>query len=335
MFDSIWIWVGFNIAVVFLLILDFFVLTRGDHVINIREAVYLTGFWTLIAAGAGVWIYFVGGGIKAGEYFAAYVAERALSIDNLFVFLVIFGYFNMPKQYQARALLFGIVGALIARAAFIAVGLTLITYFSWILFILGAFLVYTAYKLAFTGDQELDPGKNIVVRVFRRFMRVSDVYDGHKLFTRTSVGVLAATPFLLVIISLGTTDIVFAVDSIPTVLGISKDSFIVWSSNAMAVLGMRPLFFLLEGMVRLFRFLQYGLAAILGYIGVKMIIEESLRVANVHDPHIIGEQGDVFLSLGIIITILAMSVIVSVIFPKKPAHHEESSLNIADGEEDI
>jgi tellurite resistance protein TerC len=247
-----------------------------------------------------------------------------LSIDNLFVFIVIFGYFNLPKQFQAKGLLFGIVGALLARALFIGIGVAVITAFSWFLFILGAFLIYTAYKLAFAGEQEVDPSKNITVRLAKKFMPVSTEYDGTKFFTKLN-GVRAITPFLLVILVLATTDVVFAIDSIPTVFGITDDPFVVWSSNAMAVLGMRPLFFLLVGMVRLFRYLQYGLAAILGFVGLKMIVEESF-----HDFHVIGELGDIYLSLGVIIGILAGSVLMSMILPN---NEEDEHALAAESEE--
>jgi len=302
-------WLIFNVALVLLLVFDLLVLSRKSHEIGMKEAAWLTLFWTLVAGVVGVWVYTAGNSQQGLEYVTGYVAERALSIDNLFVFIVIFGYFNLPKNFQAKGLLWGIIGALLARAVFIGIGVAVITAFSWFLFILGAFLIYTAYKLAFAGEQEVDPSKNITVRLFRRFMPVSDEYDGTKFFTKVN-GVRAVTPFLLVVLVLGTTDVVFAIDSIPTVFGITDDPFIVWTSNAMAVLGMRPLFFLLVGMVKLFRFLQYGLALILGFVGLKMIIEEAF-----HDFHVFGELGDIYLSLGIIIGILSGSVLMSMILP--------------------
>ncbi|NQW20642.1 MAG: TerC/Alx family metal homeostasis membrane protein [Chloroflexi bacterium] len=309
MLESFNHWLIFNVALVLLLVFDLLVLTRKSHEVGMKEAAWLTVFWTLVAGVVGVWVYTTGNSQQGLEYVTGYVAERALSIDNLFVFIVIFGYFNLPKNYQAKGLLFGIVGALIARAVFIAIGVAVITAFSWFLFILGAFLIYTAYKLAFTGEQEVDPSQNITVRLFRKFMPVSTEYDGTKFFTKMN-GVRAVTPFLLVVLVLGTTDVVFAIDSIPTVFGITDDPFIVWSSNAMAVLGMRPLFFLLVGMVKLFRYLQYGLALILGFVGVKMIVEEAF-----HDFHVFGELGDIYLSLVIIIGILGGSVLMSMILP--------------------
>ena len=315
-------WLIFNAVLVALLIFDLLILTRKSRVVGMKEAAWLTAFWTLVAGAVGVWIFVAGSEQQGGEYFAGYVAERALSIDNLFVFIVIFGYFSLPKSYEARGLLFGIVGALLARAVFIAAGVAVISAFAWFLYILGAFLIYTAYKLAFVGDHEVDPGKNIAVRLFRKLMPVSDEFDGTKFFTRVN-GVRAATPFLLVIIVLATTDVVFAIDSIPTVFGITDDPFIVWSSNAMAVLGMRPLFFLLVGMVKLFRYLQFGLAAILGFVGLKMIVETAFE-----DFHVIGKLEDIYLSLVIILGILIGSVLLSIILPDDDDDIDENPLDI-------
>ena len=315
-------WLIFNAVLVALLIFDLLILTRKSRVVGMQEAAWLTAFWTLVAGAVGVWIFVAGSEQQGGEYFAGYVAERALSIDNLFVFIVIFGYFSLPKSYEARGLLFGIVGALLARAVFIAAGVAVISAFAWFLYILGAFLIYTAYKLAFVGDHEVDPGKNIAVRLFRKLMPVSDEFDGTKFFTRMN-GVRAATPFLLVIIVLATTDVVFAIDSIPTVFGITDDPFIVWSSNAMAVLGMRPLFFLLVGMVKLFRYLQFGLAAILGFVGLKMIVETAFE-----DFHVIGKLEDIYLSLVIILGILIGSVLLSIILPDDDDDIDENPLHI-------
>ena len=315
-------WLIFNAVLVALLIFDLLILTRKSRVVGMKEAAWLTAFWTLVAGAVGVWIFVAGSEQQGGEYFAGYVAERALSIDNLFVFIVIFGYFSLPKSYEARGLLFGIVGALLARAVFIAAGVAVISAFAWFLYILGAFLIYTAYKLAFVGDHEVDPGKNIAVRLFRKLMPVSDEFDGTKFFTRMN-GVRAATPFLLVIIVLATTDVVFAIDSIPTVFGITDDPFIVWSSNAMAVLGMRPLFFLLVGMVKLFRYLQFGLAAILGFVGLKMIVETAFE-----DFHVIGKLEDIYLSLVIILGILIGSVLLSISLPDDDDDIDENPLHI-------
>lgn len=283
-----------------------------------RSAAWLTAFWWGVATVCGIWIFTSGNSDQGINYATAFVVEKALSVDNLFVFLVIFTYFGLPTDLRLRALLWGIVGALIARAVFIAVGLTLISTFSWVLFGLGAFLVYTGYKIAFVGDSEVDPSQNPVVKIFRRFMPVTDEYDGHSFFKRMPSGAKAATPFLLVILALGTTDIIFAIDSIPTVFGITKDPFIVWTSNAMAVLGLRPLFFLLSGLVKIFRFLQYGLAIVLVLIGIKMVVEEAAHSWDFHLPAFMESP---FLSLIVISVIFSVAIVLSKIFPSDDIEH--------------
>ncbi len=325
-FDSVAVLAGFTIAVFVLLIIDLVVLSGKDHHVGMREATLLTIFWTLMAAGVGVWVFIQGGSELGIEYATAYVAERALSIDNLFVFLVIFNYFALPDLFRSRALLFGIVGALVARAVFIFFAIGIISIFEPVLYVLAALLIYTAYKLVTSHDDDVDPSKGIVVRGFRKLFPVSDDYDGHNFFTLKN-GVRAATPFALVVVVLATTDVIFAIDSIPTVVGISKNQFIIWSSNAMAVLGMRPLFFLLEGLVNLFRFLSYGLAAILAFIGVKIIVETGFH-DQFHDfVHSLGVSDDqitvtiTLASLAIVIAVLIFSVIASVVLPQSDGEH--------------
>lgn len=299
--DQIWVWVSFNTLLVVLLFLDLVVLGRA-RTVTMREAVLGTIFWTAVAFAVNAAIYVFGTRGEGTDFLTAYIVERALSIDNLFVFLVIFSYFGVPKQYQMRALLWGIVGALLARAIFITAGVAVINAFSPVVYILGAFLMYTAYKLATSGNSEVDPGRNIALRLARRFFRVSEDYDGQKMLTRLSSGALAATPMLMVIIVLATTDVVFAVDSIPSVLAITTDGFIVWSSNAMAVLGMRPLFFVLAGAIAHFRYLQYGLAAVLGFVGFKMLSEDFLHIST-------------GLSLAVILVSLGVSMLASRVLP--------------------
>ncbi len=320
MLESFNDWLIFNAALVVLLIFDLFILTKNDKEVSMKNAAWLTAFWWGVAAVCGFWIFNQGTYGQGVNYVTAFVVEKALSVDNLFVFLVIFTYFRLPGDIRLRALFFGIIGALIARAIFIAVGISLITAFSWVLFILGAFLIYTGYKIAFVQDSEVDPAQNPVVRVFRKFMPVTDEYDGHKFFKRLPNGTKAATPFLLVIIALGTTDIVFAIDSIPTVFGITQDPFIVWTSNAMAVLGLRPLFFLLSGLVKLFRFLQYGLAIVLVLIGIKMVLEEAAHTFNFHLPEIMEAP---FFSLAVITVIFTVAIVLSKIFPAPYEEAEE------------
>ncbi|MBO04568.1 MAG: hypothetical protein CL731_06080 [Chloroflexi bacterium] len=305
-------WVIFNVILAVLLVLDLKILTRNSREVSMRQAAWLTAFWWGVATVCGIWIFSAGSTEQGVNYATAFVVEKALSVDNLFVFLVIFTYFGLPDGARLRALFYGIIGALIARAIFIAIGLSIISAFSWALFVLGAFLVYTGYKIAFLGDTEVDPGQNPVVRVFRKVMPVTDQYHGHDFFTRLPSGAKAATPFLLVIIALGTTDIIFAIDSIPTVFGITKDPFVVWTSNAMAVLGLRPLFFLLSGLVQIFRFLQYGLALVLVLIGIKMVLEEAAHTFEFHLPAVTESP---FLSLAVISTIFTFAIVLSKVFP--------------------
>ena len=286
-----------------MLFLDLVVLGRA-RTVSMREAVLGTIFWTAIAFAVNGAIFFFGSKAEGTDFLTAYIVERALSIDNLFVFLVIFTYFGVPKQFQMRALLWGIIGALVARAVFITAGVAVINAFEPVVYVLGAFLIYTAYKLATSGDSEVDPERNIALRLARKYFTVSDDYDGQNMLTRMSGGALAITPMLLVVIVLATTDVVFAVDSIPSVLAITTDGFIVWSSNAMAVLGMRPLFFVLAGAVAHFRYLQYGLAAVLGFVGFKMISEELIHI-------------DTILSLGVIVAALGVSMLASWMLPDR------------------
>ncbi len=324
-FDTFPVLAGFSVAVVILLIIDLLLLSGKAHHVGMREATLLTIFWTLMAAGVGVWVFIQGGTELGVEYTTAYVAERALSIDNLFVFLVIFNYFALPDLFRSRALLFGIVGALIARAVFIFFAVSIINLFEPVLYLLAALLIYTAYQIVASHGDDVDPSKNLIVRAFRKLYPVSDEYDGHNFFTIKN-GIRMATPFALVVLVLASTDVVFAIDSIPTVIGISENQFIIWSSNAMAVLGMRPLFFLLEGLVNLFRYLSYGLAAILAFIGVKIIVETGFhdQFHNfVHDLGVPSDQVSISITLGalaIVLLVLILSVVASVILPQSEEH---------------
>lgn len=319
-FDSFAILAGFTIGVFILLMADLLLLSGKDHHVGMREAALLSTFWILVAVGVGVWVFIAGGSELGVQYFTAYVAEKALSTDNLFVFLIIFNFFALPDQFRSRALLFGIIGALIARAIFIFFAVSIIEIFEPVLYVLAAILIYTSYKLITAGDDDVDPAKNPVLRVFRRFFPISDEYDGHKFFTVKN-GIRMATPFALVVVVLGSTDIVFAIDSIPTVIGISKHQFIIWSTNAMAVLGLRPLFFLLQGLVNLLRYLSYGLAAILGFIGIKIIVETAIHDQLhdfIHNFGVPDDQVSLTITLGslaVVVGIISASIIASVIIP--------------------
>ena len=325
-FDGYTILAAFTVGVFVLLMLDLLLLSGKDHHVGMKEAALLSAFWILVAVSVGVWVFVAGGTELGVQYFTAYVAEKALSTDNLFVFLVIFNFFALPDMFRSRALLFGIIGALIARAVFIFFAVSIIEVFEPVLYVLAAILIYTSYKLITAGDNDVDPAKNPVLRVFRKVFPVSEEYDGHKFFTVKN-GVRMATPFALVVVVLGSTDIVFAIDSIPTVIGISKHQFIIWSTNAMAVLGLRPLFFLLEGLVNLLRYLSYGLAAILGFIGAKIIVETAFHDQLYDFIHALGVPYDQVTlaktlgSLAVVVTIIAISVVASVILPDNGKGH--------------
>ncbi len=268
-----------------------------------KEALLWTAFWVTLAVLFGAGIYFFYGHIKAMEFFTAYLIEYSLSIDNLFVFMLIFRYFGVPHAYEHKALFWGILLALITRAVFIFAGVALINAFSWVMYIFGAFLIFTGIKMALNKQTEVHPDKNIAIKLLRFFMPVSQKFSGAKFFI-VKRGIRFATPMLAVLLALETTDILFAVDSIPAVLAISKDPFIVYTSNVFAILGLRSLFFAISGLMKLFHLLHYGLAAILSFVGVKMLIEDFFHVP-------------VAASLLVIASILVVSILSSIIWPDK------------------
>ncbi len=296
-------WIFFGVFILAMLALDLGVFNRKTHVIKMKEALLWTSFWVTLALLFGAGIYFFYGHGKAVEYVTAYLIEYSLSIDNLFVFMLIFRYFDVPRAYEHKALFWGILLALITRAVFIFAGVALISCFHWIMYIFGAFLIVTGIKMALNKQTEVHPDKNIAIRLLRYVMPVSKNFSGAKFFVREG-GVRFATPMLAVLLALETTDILFAIDSIPAVLAISQDPFIVYTSNVFAILGLRSLFFAISGLMRLFHLLHYGLAAILSFVGVKMLIADFFHVP-------------VGISLLIIASILIASIISSVVWPEK------------------
>jgi tellurite resistance protein TerC len=306
--NQILVWVGFNLLVLALLALDLGVINRHAHEIKIGEALVWSVAWTVVALifGAGLWY---ARGQEAGmQYFTAYVVERALSMDNLFVFLLIFAYFCVEGIYQHRVLFWGILGALVMRALFIGAGITLINRFHWVIYVFGAFLIYTGIKMAFSKGQEIHPDRNPAYRLFRRFMDPSAGMAGGHFFIRKD-GKLKLTPLFIVLLVVETSDVVFAVDSIPAVLAISRDPFIAYSSNVMAILGLRALYFALAGMMRMFHHLHYGLSIILAFVGAKMLGEGFLEK--------LGYEIPIWLALGLIVVLLLLSVMSSLIWPEK------------------
>ena len=297
------LWVGFNAFVLAMLALDLFVFHRDAHEVKVREALLLSVFWIALALAFNAIIWWWQGTEVALQFLTGYLIEKSLSVDNIFVFLVIFSYFAVPKKYQHSVLFWGVLGALVMRGVFIAVGAALIHQFHWIIYVFGAFLVYTGYKLARSGELEVEPEKNPIVNVVRRLMPVTSGYHGGKFFI-VEAGRRMATPLLIVLVMIETTDLLFALDSIPAIFAITTDPFIVYTSNVFAILGLRALFFALAGVMGVFHYLRYGLAVVLAFVGVKMVLADVYKIP-------IG------LSLVVIAGILAISVVASLVWPAK------------------
>lgn len=268
-----WVWVTLLGVITVLLFGDLLIVHRKPHAISMREATIESAVWIAIGLSFTLVMLWWQGGDASGEYLAGYLIEKSLSIDNVFVWAVILNYFAVPAKYQFRVLFWGIFGALVLRALFIFAGVALIERFDWILYVFGAFLIFTAFRIARHSDHEIHPEDNPVLKLFRRVVPSTTEYDGQKLFTRRT-GRLLATPLFAVLVLIESTDVVFAVDSIPAILAVSREPFIVFSSNAFAILGLRALYFVLAGMAGRFRYLNLGLGVILGFVGVKMIIAE-------------------------------------------------------------
>ena len=256
--SQVFLWVVFNVFVLGILALDLLVLHRHAHTVSLREALAWSCVWVSLALVFCLGIYFFHGGEKALEFLTGYVIEWSLSVDNLFVFLVIFSYFAVPPIYQHRVLFWGILGALVLRATFIATGSALLANFHWMIYVFGGFLIFTGIKLLCAGEEKLEPEKNPAVRIVRRFMKITAEYHGQQFFVRKD-GALWATPLFLVLVVVETTDVIFAVDSIPAIFAITLDPFIVYTSNVFAILGLRALFFLLAGVMEMFHYLRVGL----------------------------------------------------------------------------
>lgn len=285
-----------------MLALDLGVLSRPAHTIGFREALGWSAMWLALAAGFAALVYFWHGRPAAMEFVTAYVIELSLSVDNLFVFLVIFRYFRVPSEQQHKVLFWGILGALIMRATFILVGVGLISRFHWIIYGFGALLVYSGIRLFRQGDEEIQPEKNPILRLFRRWMPITNDYVDGKFFVRTPG--LYATPLFLVLLVIETTDILFAVDSIPAVLAITLNAFIVYTSNVFAVLGLRSMYFALAGMMEVFHYLHYGLSVVLIFIGGKMLFSHYYPIPTDW-------------ALAVVLAVLVISVLASLLFPQK------------------
>ena len=309
----IWFWVAFLIFIAFLLVLDLGFFHRNAHEVRFREALAASAFWILLAVAFAVLVYQWHGKQSALEFSTGYLIELSLSVDNLFVFLVIFGYFRVPARLQHTVLFWGIVGALVLRGIFIVAGVALINRFHWIIYAFGAFLVYTGIHLAIKDDEDIHPEHNPFLKLLRRSVPMTNDYAGERFFVKLD-GRSLATPLLAVLIVVETTDLLFAVDSIPAVLAISRDPFIVYTSNVFAILGLRSMFFALAGLMRLFHFLNYGLAFILSFVGVKMLLSnESAELFGIR----LHYQIPIHWSLAVIGTSLALSILASLVFPQR------------------
>jgi len=321
------VWVLTIVGIAGLLVFDFFFHVRKAHVPTLREAGIWSALYVSIAVLFGIGVWVLGGTTMGTEYFAGYVTEKALSVDNLFVFLIIMSSFKVPRADQQKVLLFGIVFSLIARTAFIFLGAALINSFAWVFYIFGLILLVTAGNLLKPEGEDSHSSDNVMVRIARKMFNTSDTYDGDRLFTIEN-GKKVMTPMLLVMVAIGGTDILFALDSIPAIFGLTQNVFIVFTATAFSLLGLRQLYFLIDGLLDRLIFLTYGLAAILGFIGVKLILhalhENSVPFINGGDPVEVTEISTV-LSLSVILGVLAVTVVASLVSPKGKAQNAVSN----------
>ena len=319
--DRIWLWVIFNLFVFGMLALDLGVFHRKAHVIRLREALIWSTIWTVLALIFNLYILFYWQSISPGSeytnkqaaiaYLTGYIIERALSIDNLFVFLVIFTYFGIPKKYEYKILFWGIIGALVFRIIFIFSGVALLHAFDWMKYVFGILLLYTAFKVLVSKDIKVDPDKNPIIRWFKKIYPVSNNMESGKFFI-LDAGKRMATPLFIALLVVEMTDILFAFDSVPAILAITKDPFIVYSANVFAILGLRALYFAIAGIMGLFAYLHYGLSFVLAFVGVKMMLGKEII--------------PIVVSLGVVLGVIALSIILSLLLPpKKKALESETT----------
>jgi tellurite resistance protein TerC len=304
-----WQWLVLLGIIVALLLLDLLVFHREAHEVNTKEAAIESAAWISVGVAFSLLVLWWFGGAATGEYFSGYLIEKSLSVDNVFVWALLMAFFKVPQKYQHRVLFWGIFGALVMRAIFIFAGVALIERFDWILYVFGAFLLFTAGRMLFSDNDEVDPEKSRFLKLVRRFVPSTDTMDGPHLFTKVN-GKRLATPLFAVLLLVEATDVIFAVDSVPAVLAVSHEQFIVFSSNAFAILGLRALYFLLADAHAKFTYLQHGLAVILAFVGVKMIIAEWYHIPTA-------------LSLGVIGVILAVSIFLSLRYGQETEHGDE------------
>ncbi|HEY9488459.1 MAG TPA: TerC family protein [Chryseosolibacter sp.] len=301
--DTVILWTAFNIFVLGMLALDLGVFHKKSEEISVRSALIWTSVWISLAMVFNFFVYQYFGKQEAIEFFTGYVIEKSLSVDNIFVIILIFSYFQVPPSYQHKVLFWGILGALVMRVIFIFAGIELIHRFHWLIYIFGGFLIFTGLKMVFGADNKIEPDKNPVVRLVRKVFPVTANFEGDSFFVRRNHK-LWATPLFVVVILIESTDLIFAVDSIPAILAITDNAFIVYTSNVFAILGLRSLYFALSGIEKYFHYLKYGLAAILVFVGVKMCVSDLYKIP-------------IEISLIAIVTMLVISIVASVLFPDK------------------
>jgi len=309
--ENLWLWGGFNLFVLAMLALDLGVFHRKAHEVSPREAAGWSVFWIALAMCFNAGIYYYKGPTAGLEFLTGYLIEKALSVDNIFVFVLIFSYFRVPPKYQHRVLFWGILGALLMRGGMIAAGAVLIKQFHAIIYLFGAFLVFTGIRMATHDSHDIEPESNPVIRLMRRIIRITPVYHGSHFFIHEEVaGKLrwVATPLFVVLVMIETTDLIFAVDSIPAIFAVTEDPFLVYTSNVFAILGLRALYFLLAGVIHKFHYLKLGLSAVLVFVGAKMLLTDVYKVP-------------ILVSLAIIGSLLAVSVVASLLFPKRVEEH--------------
>lgn len=328
--EGIGFWIGFMVLVATLLILDLFVFHKKDEAIPVKSALRWSAFWVGLAVAFNIFVLLSLGKVKAIEFFTAYLIEESLSVDNLFVFIMIFGYFNIAQKYQHKILFWGIIGAIIMRAIFIFAGVELIHRFDWIMYIFGAFLIYTGVKMFFEKDDssEFNPNDSPLIKLFKKIMPVTEDMSKPHFFVKLNK-VWYATPFFIALLFIEISDLIFAVDSIPAVLSVSQDVFIVYTSNIFAILGLRSLYFALNGVMDLFQYLKYALAGILTFIGIKMSVNALAKEMDWHF-HISN-----FVSLGVIVTFLTVSILLSIYVKRKTVKHTYEHDKQVDEYEDI
>lgn len=301
--DTIVLWTAFNVFVLGMLALDLGVFHKKSTDISVKDALVWTGVWITLAMAFNFFVFHYFGREQAIEFFTGYIIEKSLSVDNIFVIIMIFSYFHVPTSYQHKVLFWGILGALVMRVIFIFAGIELIHRFHWLIYIFGGFLIITGVRMVVAADVKLQPEKNPVVKLIRRFFPVTPSFEGDHFFVRRNAR-LWATPLFVVVVLIETTDLIFAVDSIPAILAITDDPFIVYTSNVFAILGLRSLYFALSGIEKYFHFLKYGLAAILVFVGSKMALADIYKVP-------------IEASLIVIVSLLIVTILASLLFPQK------------------